>query len=61
MSGMKAHPPNEWKQYIGPFYWLNDIEGDWDLDGDYLYTLEKVIPMKLKDFFEFHKDWYAKF
>ncbi|MCJ1394483.1 hypothetical protein MMC18_007361 [Xylographa bjoerkii] len=26
-----------WKKYIGPFYWLHQIEGDWKLDEDRLY------------------------
>ena len=61
MAGRKAHPPNEWKKYIGPFYWLYTIEGDWNLDEDHLYTSDKVTPTKLRDFFELHKDWYAQF
>ncbi|MCJ1401811.1 hypothetical protein MMC11_005028 [Xylographa trunciseda] len=61
MAGRKAHPLSQWKKYIGPFYWLNQIEGDWIQDEDTLYTSEKVVPTKLKDFFEMHKDWYAKF
>jgi len=61
MAGRKAHPLDQWKKYIGPFYWLHAMEGDWDLDESKLYTSDKVVPTKLKDFFEMHKDWYAKF
>ena len=61
MAGRKMHPPNEWKKYIGPFYWLHNIEADWNLDEEHLYTSDKVVPTKLRDFFDMHKDWYAKF
>lgn len=60
LAGRKAHPPNEWKEYIGPFYCLHTI-GDWNLDEDHLYTSDKVTPTKLRDFFELHNDRYAKF
>lgn len=61
MAERKAHPLNEWKKYIGPFYWLHTTEGDMKLDEDHLYTSDKVVPTKLRDFFDMHKDWYAKF
>jgi len=50
LTGRKAHQKSEWKKYIGPFYWLHTVEGDWNLDED-----------KLKDFLEMHKDYYSKF
>ncbi|MCJ1243029.1 hypothetical protein MMC30_000225 [Trapelia coarctata] len=61
LAGRKAHRKDEWKSYIGPFYWLHSIEGAWDLDEDNLYTSPRVHPTKLKDFFEMHKDYYSKF
>jgi len=61
LAGRNAHRLDEWKEYIGPFYWLHTIEGVWDLDEDRLYTSPRVQPMKLKELFEMHKDHYSKF
>jgi hypothetical protein len=61
MAGRKAQPMNEWKKYICPFYWLYQIEGEWILYEDQLYTSEEVVPTMLKDSFEIYKNWYANF
>ena len=60
LAGRKAHRKSEWKEYIGPFYWLHTIEGDWNLDEDQLFNMPNVKPLRLLDFLEMHKDYYTK-
>ncbi|MCJ1477422.1 hypothetical protein MMC13_006093 [Lambiella insularis] len=61
MAERAKYPPNQWKRFIGWFYWLHQVTGEYMLDEKEIYTSGTIKPTKLKDFLEQHKEHFKSF